>query len=166
MNLRPLDFCHAAYPNLANAAKAPEQQNPDGRNTMIIGIGSDLIDIRRVEKTLERFGERFTNRCFTEIERAKSDRRKNRAASYAKRFAAKEACSKALGTGLSMGVKWREMGVVNLPSGKPTMALTGGAAERLAALMPEGHTAHVHVTITDDFPLAQAFVIIEALPET
>ncbi|MBX9456300.1 MAG: holo-ACP synthase [Rhizobium sp.] len=133
---------------------------------MIIGIGSDLIDIRRVEKTLERFGERFAMRCFTEIERAKSDRRKNRAASYAKRFAAKEACSKALGTGLSMGVAWREMGVVNLPSGKPTMQLTGGAAERLAALVPAGHKALVHVTITDDFPLAQAFVIIEALPET
>ena len=133
---------------------------------MIIGIGSDLIDIRRVEKTLERFGERFAKRCFTEIERAKSDRRKNRAASYAKRFAAKEACSKALGTGLSMGVAWREMGVVNLPSGKPTMQLTGGAAERLAALVPAGHKAFVHVTITDDFPLAQAFVIIEALPET
>ncbi|MCB1445818.1 MAG: holo-ACP synthase [Rhizobiaceae bacterium] len=132
---------------------------------MIIGIGSDLIDIRRVEKTLERFGDRFANRCFTEIERAKSDRRKNRAASYAKRFAAKEACSKALGTGLSMGVAWREMGVVNLPSGKPTMQLTGGAAERLAALVPAGHKALVHVTITDDFPLAQAFVIIEALPE-
>jgi len=133
---------------------------------VIIGIGSDLIDIRRVEKTLERFGERFTNRCFTEIERAKSDRRKNRAASYAKRFAAKEACSKALGTGLSMGVAWREMGVVNLPSGKPTMQLTGGAAERLASLLPAGHAAHLHVTITDDFPLAQAFVIIEALPES
>jgi holo-[acyl-carrier protein] synthase len=131
---------------------------------MIIGIGSDLIDIRRVEKTLERFGERFAKRCFTDIERAKSDGRKNRAASYAKRFAAKEACSKALGTGLSMGVAWREMGVVNLPSGKPTMQLTGGAAERLARLLPAGHQAVVHVTITDDFPLAQAFVIIEALP--
>ena len=132
---------------------------------MIIGIGSDLIDIRRVEKTLERFGERFARRCFTDIERAKSDGRKNRAASYAKRFAAKEACSKALGTGLSMGVAWREMGVVNLPSGKPTMALTGGAAQRLQSLMPPGHKPAIHVTITDDFPLAQAFVIIEALPE-
>ena len=132
---------------------------------MIIGIGSDLIDIRRVEKTLERFGERFTNRCFTAIERAKSDRRKNRGASYAKRFAAKEACSKALGTGLSMGVAWSEMGVVNLPSGKPTMELTGGAAKRLDSLLPAGHKAVLHVTITDDFPLAQAFVIIEALPE-
>ncbi len=132
--------------------------------SMIIGIGSDLIDIRRVEKTLERFGERFVKRCFTEIEQRKSDGRKNRAASYAKRFAAKEACSKALGTGLSMGVAWREMGVVNLPSGKPTMALTGGAEKRLMELMPAGHKPAIHVTITDDFPLAQAFVIIEALP--
>jgi holo-[acyl-carrier protein] synthase len=131
---------------------------------MIIGIGSDLIDIRRVEKSLERFGERFTQRCFTEIERRKSDGRKNRAASYAKRFAAKEACSKALGTGLAQGVFWKDMGVVNLPSGAPTMRLTGGAAERLAKLMPAGHEAFVHLTITDDFPLAQAFVIIEARP--
>jgi holo-[acyl-carrier protein] synthase len=131
---------------------------------MIIGIGSDLIDIRRVEKTIERFGERFTERCFTDIERAKSERRKNRAASYAKRFAAKEACSKALGTGLAQGVFWRDMGVVNLPSGEPTMQLTGGAAERLASMLPENHRAAIHLTITDDFPLAQAFVIIEALP--
>jgi holo-[acyl-carrier protein] synthase len=131
---------------------------------MIIGIGSDLIDIRRVEKSLERFGERFTQRCFTEIERAKSDGRKNRAASYAKRFAAKEACSKALGTGLAQGVFWKDMGVVNLPGGKPTMKLTGGAQERLKQMMPAGHEPHIHITITDDFPLAQAFVIIEALP--
>ncbi|MBM7049329.1 MULTISPECIES: holo-ACP synthase [Rhizobium] len=131
---------------------------------MIIGIGSDLIDIRRVEKTIERFGVRFTDRCFTDIERAKSERRKNKAASYAKRFAAKEACSKALGTGLAQGVFWRDMGVVNLPSGKPTMQLTGGAAERLAAMLPANHRAAIHLTITDDFPLAQAFVIIEALP--
>ena len=129
---------------------------------MIIGIGNDLIDIRRVEKTLARHGERFTNRIFTEIERAKSDRRLNRAASYAKRFAAKEACSKALGTGLSRGVFWRDMGVVNLPGGKPTMALTGGAAKRLAEITPEGHVAAIHLTITDDFPLAQAIVIIDA----
>jgi holo-[acyl-carrier protein] synthase len=133
---------------------------------MIIGIGSDLIDIRRVEKTLERHGERFTSRVFTEIERQKSDRRKERAASYAKRFAAKEACSKALGTGLSQGVFWRDMGVVNLPSGKPTMRLTNGAAERLASMVPAGKTAAIHLTITDDFPLAQAFVIIEALDDT
>lgn len=129
---------------------------------MIIGIGNDLIDIRRVEKTLERHGERFTNRIFTEIERAKSDKRRNRAASYAKRFAAKEACAKALGTGLSRGVFWRDMGVVNLASGQPTMALTGGAAKRLEELTPLGHQAVVQLTITDDFPLAQAIVIIEA----
>src|SRR5690606_21372152 len=133
---------------------------------VIIGMGSDLIDIRRIDKSLERFGERFTGRCFTEIERAKSDRRRNRAASYAKRFAAKEACAKALGTGLAQGVFWRDMGVVNLPSGKPTMNLTGGAAARLAKILPAGHDALVHLTITDDFPLAQAFVIIEALPKT
>lgn len=131
---------------------------------MIIGIGSDLIDIRRVELSLERFGERFIKRCFTEVERARSERRKNRAESYAKRFAAKEACSKALGTGLANGVFWKDMGVVNLPSGKPTMKLTGGAAERLAALMPEGHEAVVHLSITDEHPYAQAFVIIEARP--
>jgi holo-[acyl-carrier protein] synthase len=131
---------------------------------MIIGLGSDLIDIRRVEKSLERFGERFTTRCFTEIERAKSDRRANRAASYAKRFAAKEACSKALGTGIAQGVFWKDMGVVNLPSGKPTMKLTGGAADILNSMLPEGHRAAIHLTITDDYPLAQAFVIIEALP--
>ena len=131
---------------------------------MIIGIGNDLCDIRRVEKTLERYGERFTQRCFTEIERRKSDRRAQRAASYAKRFAAKEACAKALGTGLSHGVFWRDMGVVNLPSGKPTFKLTGGAAARLAALMPPGHRPVIHLTITDDNGMAQAFVIIEALP--
>ncbi len=132
---------------------------------MIIGIGSDLIDIRRVEKSIERFGDRFTHRCFTEVERARSDRRANRAESYAKRFAAKEACSKALGTGLSQGVFWRDMGVVNLPSGKPTMNLTGGAAAVLKAMLPAGHKAAIHLTITDDYPLAQAFVIIEALPD-
>ena len=131
---------------------------------MIVGIGTDLADIRRIEKTLTRFGERFESRVFTEIEQAKSNKRKERAASYAKRWAAKEACSKALGTGLRMGVAWKEMGVVNLPSGKPTMELTGGAAERMAKLIPAGHDAHIHVTITDDHPFAQAFVIIEALP--
>jgi holo-[acyl-carrier protein] synthase len=131
---------------------------------VIIGLGSDLIDIRRVEKSIERFGERFTHRCFTEIERAKSDRRKNRAASYAKRFAAKEACSKALGTGLANGVFWKDMGVINLPGGKPTMALTGGAAEKLAELMPAGHEPFIHITITDEYPYAQAFVVIEARP--
>ena len=132
---------------------------------MIIGIGSDLIDIRRVAETLERFGERFTHRVFTEIERDKSDRRKERAASYAKRFAAKEACSKALGSGIRMGVAWREMGVVNLPSGKPTIALTGGAAERLAAMVPDGFEPRIDLTITDDYPLAQAFVVISAWPK-
>jgi holo-[acyl-carrier protein] synthase len=132
---------------------------------MIIGLGSDLIDIRRVERSLERFGARFTERVFTEIERAKSDRRRMRAASYAKRFAAKEACAKALGTGMAKGVFWRDMGVVNLPGGKPTMQLTGGAAIRLTAMMPAGHKPVIHLTITDDMPLAQAFVIIEAVPE-
>jgi holo-[acyl-carrier protein] synthase len=131
---------------------------------MIIGIGSDLIDIRRIEKTLERHGARFIERVYTPIEQRKSDRRNQRAASYAKRFAAKEACAKALGTGLRDGVFWRDMGVVNLPSGAPTMALTNGAAERLAEITPAGHRAKIHLTITDDFPLAQAFVIIEAIP--
>ncbi|MET3661337.1 holo-ACP synthase [Aquamicrobium ahrensii] len=131
---------------------------------MIIGIGSDLIDIRRVEKSLERFGRRFIQRVYTDIEQARSEARRERAASYAKRFAAKEACAKALGTGISHGVFWRDMGVVNLPGGKPTMALTGGAAAQLARILPAGHEAAVHLTITDDFPLAQAFVIIEALP--
>lgn len=131
---------------------------------MIIGLGSDLIDIRRVEKSLARFGDRFTKRVFTEVEQAKSNKRANRAASYAKRFAAKEACSKALGTGISRGVYWADMGVVNLPGGKPTMRLTNGAAKRLAEMIPAGHEPRIHVTITDDFPLAQAFVIIEAVP--
>ena len=130
---------------------------------MIIGLGSDLIDIRRIDQTLDRFGPRFIQRVFTEIEQKKSDRRNQRAASYAKRFAAKEACSKALGTGLSNGVFWRDMGVVNLPSGKPTMALTGGAQRRLESMVPDGFTAAIHLTITDDYPLAQAFVIIEAV---
>jgi holo-[acyl-carrier protein] synthase len=129
---------------------------------MIVGIGSDLCDIRRIEQTLGKFGDRFLARCFTEIERRKSDRRAERAASYAKRFAAKEACAKALGTGLRHGVFWRDMGVVNLPSGQPTMRLTGGAAERLAAIIPAGKTAFIHLTITDEHPLAQAFVVIEA----
>lgn len=132
---------------------------------MIIGLGSDLIDIRRIEKTLARFGDRFVQRVFTETEQKKSDRRAQRAASYAKRFAAKEACSKALGTGFSRGVFMRDMGVVNLPSGAPTMALTGGAATRLLALVPAGHRGVIHVTLTDDYPLAQAFVVIEALPQ-
>jgi len=133
---------------------------------MILGLGSDLIDIRRIEETLHRFGDRFTQRCFTDIERAKSDRRAQRAASYAKRFAAKEACAKALGTGVPRrGVHWRDLGVVNLPSGQPTMALTRGAASRLAEITPPGMKAQIDVTITDDYPLAQVVVIISALPE-
>ena len=131
---------------------------------MIIGIGSDLIDIRRIEKTLKRFPEQFENRIFTEIERIKSDRRANRAASYAKRFAAKEACSKALGTGFRNGVFRRDLGVVNLKSGKPTMALTGGAKEQLESLIPDGMVPQINLTITDDSPLAQAVVIISAVP--
>lgn len=131
---------------------------------MIIGIGNDLIDIRRIEKTLGRFGARFVDRIFTEVEQTKSDRRTARAASYAKRFAAKEACSKALGTGFRKGVFWRDMGVVNLPGGKPTMRLTGGAAKRLADLTPEGMEAVIDLTITDEPPLAEAFVVISARP--
>lgn len=131
---------------------------------MIIGIGSDLIDIRRVEKTLERFGERFTNRCFTETERVKSDRRRLRAASYAKRYAAKEACSKALGTGFRKGVFWRDLGVINLPGGKPTMQLTGGALKRLESMTPEGMDIQIDLTITDEPPIAEAMVIISAIP--
>ena len=132
---------------------------------MILGLGNDLIDIRRIEKTLERYGERFTARVFTEIERRKSDGRRLRAASYAKRFAAKEACAKALGTGIRHGVYWRDMGVVNLPSGRPTMRLTGGAAEVLQDLTPDGYEARIDLTITDDFPLASAIVIISGIPE-
>ena len=129
---------------------------------MIVGIGSDLCDIRRIEETLERYGERFIARCFTEIERRKSDARAGRAASYAKRFAAKEACAKALGTGPKKGVFWRDMGVVNLPSGQPTMRLTGGAAKRLSEILPPGTEPFIHLTITDEPPMAQAFVVIEA----
>ena len=132
---------------------------------MILGIGTDLCDIRRIESSLERFGDRFTHRVFTEGERARSDRRAARAPSYARRFAAKEACAKALGTGLSHGVFWRDMEVVNLPGGKPTMRLTGGALERLRSMTPEGHEPVVHVSLTDDVPMAQAFVIIEAVPQ-
>jgi holo-[acyl-carrier protein] synthase len=133
---------------------------------LIVGIGSDLCDIRRIDKTLDRFGGRFVERIFTETERARSERKTDRAASYAKRFAAKEACAKALGTGLRRGVFWRDMGVVNLRSGQPTLALTGGAAKRLAELIPEGLTARIHLSLTDDHPYAQAFVIIEAMPAT
>ena len=129
---------------------------------MIVGVGSDLCDVRRIEQTLERYGDRFIERCFTEIERQRSEARAGRAASYAKRFAAKEACAKALGTGLRRGVFWRDMGVVNLPSGQPTMQLTGGAAARLKAILPAGTEGFIHLTITDETPLAQAFVVIEA----
>jgi holo-[acyl-carrier protein] synthase len=130
---------------------------------MILGLGSDSIDIRRIERSIDRYGDRFIDRIFTGVERHKSDRRRLRAASYAKRFAAKEACAKALGTGLAAGVFWRDMGVVNLQSGKPTMELTGGAAQRLAAITPPGHSARIDVSITDDFPIAQAIVIISAV---
>jgi holo-[acyl-carrier protein] synthase len=129
---------------------------------MIIGLGNDVIDIRRVERTIERYGERFLVRIFTETERHKSDNRAARAASYAKRFAAKEACAKALGTGFRQGVFWRDMGVVNLPSGRPTLELTGGAARALARITPEGHEVRIDLSITDDFPTAQAIVIISA----
>lgn len=132
---------------------------------MILGVGNDLIDIRRIEKTLERYGERFIARVFTDLERKKSDARRQRAASYAKRFAAKEACAKALGTGLRCGVYWRDMGVVNLPSGRPTLRLTGGAAKVLKELTPDGFEARIDLTITDDFPLAAAIVIISGIPE-
>lgn len=131
---------------------------------MIIGIGNDLIDIRRIDRTLQRFGGRFIDRIYTETEKAKSDRRADTAASYAKRFAAKEACSKALGTGFRRGVYWRDMGVVNLQSGKPTMLLTGGAAARLAELIPAGMEPQIDVSLTDEPPLAQATVIISAVP--
>ncbi len=130
---------------------------------MIIGLGSDLADIRRIEATLERFGERFLARIFTEVERTRSERKADRAASYAKRFAAKEACAKALGTGLRAGVFWRDMGVVNARSGQPTLALTGGAARRLAALTPPGLAPRIHLSLTDDHPYALAFVVIEAV---
>jgi holo-[acyl-carrier protein] synthase len=129
---------------------------------MILGIGSDIVDIRRIEQTLARFGDRFLERIFTDVERTKAGSRANAIATYAKRFAAKEACAKALGTGFRKGVFFRDLGVVNLPGGKPTLALTGGAAERLAALTPAGMTAQIDLTLTDEYPLAQAFVIISA----
>jgi holo-[acyl-carrier protein] synthase len=133
---------------------------------MILGLGTDLIDIRRIEKTLERYGEKFIERCFTPVERAKAERRAQRAATYAKRYAAKEACSKALGTGFRAGVFWRDIGVVNLPSGQPTLLLTGGAKARLEALTPPGMIAQIHLTMTDEPPLAEAMVMIVAVPAT
>jgi holo-[acyl-carrier protein] synthase len=131
---------------------------------MIIGIGSDLCDARRIAKTIERHGERFLNRIFTPVERAKAERRANRAETYAKRFAAKEACAKALGTGFRRGVFWRDMGVVNMPSGQPTMKLTGGALERLKAITPSGCEARIDLSVTDEGPTAQAIVIISGVP--
>jgi holo-[acyl-carrier protein] synthase len=131
---------------------------------VILGIGNDMVDIGRIQRAIDRFGDRFLARVFTEVERARSDRRANRAASYAKRYAAKEACSKALGTGFRQGVFWRDMGVVNLRTGRPTLLLTGGAARRLAEITPRGMTAEIHLTLTDEPPLAQAIVLITALP--
>lgn len=131
---------------------------------MILGIGTDLANIERIQGTLDRFGDRFRNRVFTETERKKADRRADAAGTYAKRWAAKEACSKALGTGLSMGISWKDMAVSNLKSGQPVMTVTGWAAEKLAQMTPDGHEAVIHVTLTDDHPWAQAFVVIEARP--
>ena len=130
---------------------------------MILGLGSDITDARRIAKVIERHGDRFLTRVFTDIERAKAERRKNRAETYAKRFAAKEACAKALGTGIRHGVWWRDMGVVNVPSGRPTMALTGGARKRLDAMTPKGYTAQIDLSITDEGPMSMAFVVISAV---
>ena len=131
---------------------------------MILGVGADLCDIRRIQTSLDRFGDRFRRRCFTELERARSDRKPDPAWSYAKRFAAKEACAKALGTGMRSDVYWRDMGVVNLPSGQPTLALTGNAADRLAGMVPPGHAPRIHLTLSDEHPYALAFGVIDALP--
>jgi holo-[acyl-carrier protein] synthase len=133
---------------------------------MIIGLGSDIADVRRIAHSIERYGERFLTRIFTPAERAKADRRVNKAETYAKRFAAKEACSKALGTGMRTGVFWRDMGVINLPSGRPTMKLTGGALKRLQVITPAGCEARIDVSLTDEGPTAQAIVIITAVPRT
>jgi holo-[acyl-carrier protein] synthase len=133
---------------------------------VVLGLGSDLCNITRIESSIARFGDRFLDRIYTDIERAKADKRQmTRAATYAKRFAAKEACAKALGTGFRQGVFWRDMGVVNLPSGQPTLLLTGGALARLAQITPNGHKAVIHLTMTDDHPWAQAIVLITAAPE-
>jgi holo-[acyl-carrier protein] synthase len=131
---------------------------------MILGIGSDITDVRRIAKVIERHGERFLDRIFTAAERARAERRRNKVETYAKRFAAKEACAKALGTGIRNGVWWRDMGVINLPSGRPTMHLAGGALRRLQAITPPGHEARIDLTITDEGPTAQAFVVISAEP--
>jgi holo-[acyl-carrier protein] synthase len=132
---------------------------------MILGVGSDLVDVRRIESVIARHGDRFILRIFTDVERAKAERRAGRIETYAKRFAAKEACAKALGTGFRKGVFWRDLGVINLPSGRPTMKLTGGALERLRAITPPGHEARIDLTITDEGPMAQALVIISAVPK-
>ena len=132
---------------------------------MILGIGTDLANIERIQGTLDRFGDRFRNRVFTEVEQLKAERRRDVAGTYAKRWAAKEACSKALGTGLRMRIAWRDMAVSNLRTGQPVMEVTGWAAERLAKMTPDGHEAIIHVTLTDDHPWAQAFVVIEAHPK-
>jgi holo-[acyl-carrier protein] synthase len=131
---------------------------------MILGLGSDITDARRIAKVIERHGDRFLSRVFTDAERAKAERRKNRVETYAKRFAAKEACAKALGTGIRGGVWWRDMGVINMPSGRPTMALTGGALKRLQKITPPGHAAQIDLTITDEGPMAVAFIVISAVP--
>ncbi|TNE37453.1 MAG: holo-ACP synthase [Alphaproteobacteria bacterium] len=138
----------------------------EGKSGVIIGIGNDIIDIRRIEKTLERFGERFIRRIYTDVEIAKAEKRRNRVETYAKRYAAKEACSKALGTGFRKGVFWKDMGVVNLPTGRPTLKLTGGALLQLERITPPGMRADIHLTITDEPPQAQAFVLISAVPDT
>jgi holo-[acyl-carrier protein] synthase len=133
---------------------------------MILGIGSDIVDIRRIERTIARHGDRFLERIFTETERRRATRKTNAAATYAKRFAAKEACAKALGTGMRQGVFWRDIGVVNLPTGRPTVRLTGGALRHLEAMVPKGCEPRIDLTITDEWPMAQAFVIISALPRS
>ena len=138
----------------------------DAAGLAVLGLGSDLCNIERIQSSIDRFGDRFKQRCFTELERTRSDRKPDPAWSYAERFAAKEACAKALGTGMRADVYWRDMGVVNLPSGQPTLALTGHAAEHLARLTPPGHRPHIHLTLSDEHPYALAFVVIEALPQS
>lgn len=147
------------------AAACYRSSSPEGGQGIIIGIGSDLANIERIGRTIDRFGARFLDRVYTRTEQTLAERRRERVATYAKRWAAKEACSKALGTGLRMGIKWRDMGVVNLRTGQPTLVLTGWAADRLRRLTPAGHRAHLHLTLTDDHPWAMAVVVIEALPE-
>jgi holo-[acyl-carrier protein] synthase len=152
--------------NPAGAAESSSRSRGRRVPAMILGIGSDLANIERIERTIARFGARFLDRVYTPTEQALAERRRERVATYAKRWAAKEACSKALGTGLRMGIKWRDMGVVNLRTGQPTMLLTGWAEDRLRAMTPPGHRAAVHLTLTDDHPWAMAVVVIEGLPES